>query len=96
MQNLYLPADNLRPKSDDAKGIGGLKGQSLYLRHSQKLWINNEHALDDALDIMCSGGRLTLWALGTVNKNALGHHLTHLMTMTWLMGSYGSVRVLIN
>ena len=38
-----------------------------YFRRSQKLWIN-KHDLNDAWDIICSGERLTLWALGIAGK----------------------------
>ena len=41
-----------------------------YFRHSQKLWINNKHDLDDAWDIIRSGERLTLWALGIAGKSS--------------------------
>ena len=41
-----------------------------YFRRSQKLWINNKHDLDDAWDIIRSGERLTLWALGIAGKSS--------------------------
>ena len=41
-----------------------------YFRRSQKLWINNKHDLDDGWDIIRSGERLTLWALGIAGKSS--------------------------
>ena len=41
-----------------------------HFHHSQKLWINNKHDLDDAWDIIRSGERLTLWALGIAGKSS--------------------------
>lgn len=36
-----------------------------YFHRSQKLWINNEHDLHDALNIIINNEKLTLWALAS-------------------------------
>ena len=57
-----------------------------YFHHSQKLWINNKHDLDDAWDIIRSGEGLTLWALGIAGKCSKKCTRTSLTLMTWLTG----------